>query len=249
VLLYGLIARWSGVWGWARLQREFVLKLKTEGIVIPDSSVFLAGFSPHDSPKFYVSATHWDTGFLFLGDQSMSYIGDQVRFALRPGQVRNVRLGPGVPGWLPAPRAYVDWWDESKGALCTFNFAPMIPSLPWKLKKHSLKLYRALRNWVQRPNNYPELAPALAALSAPQLGEVTNRSLKSVFNSGQFFKSTFWIMILAIAICVALSIPSTWYVCGIVLLLRVYEFIPYWTYKEEPGATRASVVVRATAAS
>jgi Zn-dependent protease with chaperone function len=249
LLFYGLAARWLGVLGWGRLQREFASKLKSEGIVVPVRCVFLAGFSPHDSPRFYVSATHWDTGFVFLGHQGVSYAGDQVRFTLRPGQVRNVRLGPGVPSWFPVPRVYVDWWDENQGTVCTFNLLPMIPSLPWRLKKQSLKLYGALRNWVQRPNNYSELAPALASLGAPQVGEVTSRSLKSLFNSGQFFKTTFWIVMLAIAISIALSIPNTWYVCGIVLLLRGYEFVPYWRYKEDPGATQVSVAAKATAGS
>jgi hypothetical protein len=41
-------------------------------------------------------------------------------------------------------------------------------------------------------------------------------------------RTFFRIAILGIAFCVPLRIPAFWYVASVILLIRVYESLPYW---------------------
>jgi hypothetical protein len=231
VTLYFLVTRWMGSWGRARTQLAFKSKLAAEGIAAADSNALLVGLSPSAELRFYVSNFNWDTGVLFFARERLCYAGDQLRFALKPEQVRSVRLGPGVPGWTSIPRLYVDWWDETSSTVRTWNMVSTMPCSIWTIGKQSQDLYDVMQQWRTQPANYPEAPLPLKDLSAPTTRAVTSRSLKSVYAFGRHLKSTIWLLVMANALGMVLSIPAMWYVSGVILLLRLYEALPYWFYK------------------
>jgi hypothetical protein len=49
-----------------------------------------------------------------------------------------------------------------------------------------------------------------------------------VLTFGPSVRTFFRIAILGIAFCVPLRIPAFWYVASVILLIRVYESLPYW---------------------
>jgi len=77
-------------------------------------------------------------------------------------------------------------------------------------------------------------------------GEVTSLSLKSVYAFKGFLKSTFWILFLAVAVGTAFSIPSLWYVCNVILLLRVIEAIPRVFFEKPRYAMQSKAVAAAS---
>jgi len=247
VALYFLVTRWMGLWGRSKMQLQFTSKLGADGISVGECNAQLVGVSPSAELRFYISNFNWDNGYLFFARDRLCYSGDQVSFALKPEQVRNVRLGPGVPGWTSVPRIYLDWWDEVTSSIRTWNMVSTMPCSIWKIKKQSQVLYDALQQWRKCPAGYPEAPMPLKDLPGPSTGEVTSRSLKSVYAIGRSLKGALWILFLAIALGTALSIPSLWYVCGVILLLRLYEALPRWFYKKTNYAMKSAAVAAATA--
>jgi hypothetical protein len=241
VAIYAFVMRWLGLWGRKQLQQQFGAKMKSEGLTSLNQMAMLVGFSPDATARFYVSSYDWDSGYLFLRKDRLCYVGDQTRFALRSDQVRAVRLGAGAPSWFPVQRVFVDWWDETRLTLRTCNVVPMRPCSLWSAQKETLYLYELLRRWIRNPSNYMEPAHQLAALDAPALGEVTSRSIKSMHTVGRAFGLAFWMIMLAIGACVALRIPATLYVCGVLLLIRIYEHLPSWRYKEQTNVVQPIV--------
>src|SRR5438874_12116 len=52
---------------------------------------------------------------------------------------------------------------------------------------------------------------------------------------------------LAIGISILLRVDAIWYVCGVALMARVVELIPYWQYKEKTFVPVAQVELHARA--
>jgi Zn-dependent protease with chaperone function len=236
VVIYSLVAHWMGTWGLTRLQLEFKTRLEAEGVAVPDRGAFLVGLCPHASPRFYAAGYDWDTGYLFLSRGQLCYAGDHVRFSLTSEQVREVRLGPGSPGWFPVPRVYVDWQDEATGTVRTWNLYSRMPCLFWHVRRQALDFYADVSRWKMHPADYPATPSPLENLTAPAIGEVTSASPASRFAIGPFLRLAFWLVLLAAAVCAALRVPAIWYVCCVVVLLRVYESLPFWRYGEPKDA-------------
>ncbi len=239
-VLYAIVAHWMGLWGRISMQREFEGKLAEAGIPINERYATFVGLSPHATPRFYVSDSNWDRGYLFFARGKLCYVGDQVRFALAPSQVRNVRLGPGKPGWFPVARIYLDWVDES-GVVRTWSIVSLMPCSLWSIRKQSRDLYANVRRWNLAWMNYPEPSAALAQLRAPSVGEVTSRSFKSLHAFGPSLGRAIWTLLLATMVCTAFNVPRVWYACSVVVLLRFYEGLPVWFYKEPLEAVRQPI--------
>lgn len=246
VIFYFVITRWMGLWGRAKLQADFRSSLLSEGIEVGEFEGQMVGLSPSEVLRFYLSNFNWDTGYLFLADGRLCYVGDQTRFSLRPDQLRDVRLGPGVPAWFPVARVYFDWWDETSASIRTWNMVSTMPCSIWDMRRQSLDLYAAIQRWRTNPTSYSEAPQLMKELPIPAIGEVTGLSLKTVYGTGRALKNLIQIMLLAYAGCWALGIPSFWYVGCVILLLRLYEILPHWFYKEpqvvmQPKANAAAV--------
>jgi hypothetical protein len=232
VLIYTLASHWLGTLGRAKFDREFRSRLNAEGFEAGGRNCFAAALSPHAGLRYYATGFAWDSGCLIFARDRFCYLGDEIRFALKLEQVRAVRLGPGQSGWFPVPRIYVDWWDEAAGALRTWNISPLMPCRFWEFKKQALELYAEFERWRKEPAEFPEASGPLNELAAPAIGEVTCYPMKYVFGAGRFVKNCFWVMMLGCAAGTVVGVSAIWYVCGIVLLLRVYECLPFWLARE-----------------
>jgi hypothetical protein len=158
-----------------------------------------------------------------------------LRFSLNPQQLAAVRLGPGVPSWPAGPRVYLDWWDDAASALRTFNLLPRDPWPFWQPRRQSVQLLAALEAWRTNPEDYPEAPPAIAALPAPAIAEVTSRSPRSVVAFTRFLMLSFWNAMLSGAICIMMQVSSgkeIAFICAIPALFLLTSFLPFWMYKE-----------------
>jgi Zn-dependent protease with chaperone function len=246
VLLYSLAAHWMGTWGREKLRRELQAKLEVEGIEFGKENAWIASISPQAPLRWYVTGFNWDTGLVALGNNRLCFSGDEIRFTLRPEQVLALRMGPGQPGWTPAPRVHLDSWDETSGTLRTWTLYSQMPCYFWQFKKKSLELFAELDRWRLQPESYAELAPALRDLPAPAVGQVTSQTVRSIYSVSGFFRSLLWILLLATATCILLGTTTLWFVWSVVLLLRVFESLPFWLYKE-PGQVFQPIVADKTA--
>ncbi len=240
---YSVLTVFIGARGWKTLRERFVSKFRKEGIAVPQESAILMGFSPGPQPRFFVSGYDWDVGLLFLQRDRITYLGDKVRFALKREQIFHVRLGPSAPGWWNSRRVYVDWQDGGKQAI--FSFLMKGPSSPMKVKRQGPLLYAELQKWRQGPGQYPEASAELAKLGPPDFGEVTSRSPKSVVNFNSNLGATILVLLAVVGGSTLLNI-SPRYGIGVALLLRLYEMVPYWRYREQalpaippPGSAKA----------
>lgn len=238
--LHMLIAEWQETWGRSRLQRRYRAQLEAGGIAVDDRFAELLALSPHAAPRVYALGYTWDRGYLFFTKDRLCYVGDQIRFALRPEQVLAVRLVPGIPGWLPERRVCIDWQIDVTAPIHAWNLLPKRPYSFWYLKKQSQELQAILERWKSRQAEFPESPSCLRDLSPPALGEVTSQTLKSVVTFGRFVKVATFNLVLAIAVCLMLNVPSLWYVCSINFLALVYTFMPYWFYEDPQQAIQGS---------
>jgi len=58
---------------------------------------------------------------LFIRSDRLCYCGEEIKFALRRGEVTAIVLGHGLPGPLPTRRIYIAWKDVDFGRSGTFN--------------------------------------------------------------------------------------------------------------------------------
>lgn len=247
VAIYAVIAHWTLVWGREKLQAGFAAKMQQEGLDLARQKAWLVGLAPDPLPRFYVTSYNWDHGYLFPASRRLGYVGDQTSFVLHPEEVRGVRLGMGVPGFFPVQRVYVDWWDDKRHELRTFNVVPMRPCKFWQMQGEVLALFSALQAWRANPAAAPTPAEKLMGLPSPAFGETTSRSIKSLHTFARAWALAFWLMILAWVACSVTQVPETVYVCAVVVLNRLYEHIPIWRWNEvverpQPARAMAATV-------
>jgi hypothetical protein len=218
------------------LRRAFTQKFLQEGIQLPESNGILIGFSPAATPRFYLSGYDWDTGFLILSRDRLIFLGDKLRFTLQLDQITSIRLGPAAPGWWARHRIYLDWRDAENNRQGTFNLSPNEPTSVLKFRSQSISLLSVLETWQRNLSSYPAATASLAALRSPSLGEVTSQSPKELSRGSKAFAMAVLILMVGYGVATLLSI-SPWYVFAVILLLRLYELIPHWRYREQPQTT------------
>jgi hypothetical protein len=195
----------------------------------------LAGFAPGAALRIYLSGYDWDKGFVWLLQGRLVYLGDKLRFALRPEQVLNVRIGPSAPGWWNSERVYVDWRDSEHGREGTFSLYPREPSSAAKIRNEGKALCAALRRWHEKAGEYPTAPAAVQALESPVLGEVTSKDVGDRLRRGKRLNMLILLLVLSYAASQLLGV-SSWYGFAVIILLRIYERIPYWRWRA-PSAT------------
>lgn len=241
VVFWEIATLWMDTWGRAALEREFRAKLEASEIVFPEGSAWTVELNPHGAPRFYANGVHWDLGYLYLTRGCLCYIGNETRFALRPQDVRGVRLGQGEPDWFAIPRVYIDWWDERCGQLRSWSVYPKKPCGLWEFRRLSGELLAAVELWRTQPASFPETPVTMQEVAAPSVGEVTSRSFRSLFNMGATLKILSTWMLLAAVICTVLKVPGLWYVWSVIAVVKVYNNLPYWLYKEPREASPSQV--------
>jgi hypothetical protein len=235
LIAYSLLTVSLSLRGREQLRRAFAQKFLQEGIQLPETSTHLIGFSPAATPRFYLSGYDWDTGFLILSRDRIIFLGDKLRFALKPDQIASMRLGPAAPGWWTSHRIYLDWRDAENNRKGTFNLSPNEPSSVTNFQSQSRSLFTALDTWQSNLSSYPTAAASLAALESPSLGEVTSQSPKELSRGNKAFGMAVLILLIGYGVATLLGI-SPWYVFAVILLLRLYELIPHWRYREQPDS-------------
>ncbi len=231
---YWLVMRWLGVHGRAQVQQRLLLNLHKEGIPAESASPLAVGLSPGATPRFYVSSYNWDTGLLLLAQDRLYFLGSQLRFALTREQVLELRLGPGAPSWISMPRVYLRWKDTENNREGVLNLASAEPCSAWALAKRAQELFERLSQWKQGSLPAPSIQQ-LETLRSPALGEVTSFSPKALTTPGKNLRLWFLLVLpVAVAACVLLGVEAIWYVVLATVLVRVFEMIPHWRYRERP---------------
>jgi Zn-dependent protease with chaperone function len=236
LILMILISESQSLWERASLRSKLLARLTSQGIDVKESFTQVVDLNPHAGPRSYAVGFHWDTGMLLFARNLLCYSGDEIQFALRPDQVLAVRLGPGIPQWISEPRVYVDWQAEPGAPFQSWNLSPKDPCSILKIRRQVRDLYASLQRWKIEANNYPDAPAQLRELAAPTIGEVTGNPIKSIVTFQRYLKVALFNQILAIVVCMALRIPSAWYVCLLDLLMVTYSFSPFWFYKNREGS-------------
>ncbi len=230
---YSLLGLHLGLRGRAELRKQFAAKFDAEGIQIRGRNAVLAGFAPAAVLRVYLSSYDWDKGFVWLLQNRMVYLGDKIRFALSPEQVANIRIGESAPGWWNSERVYLDWRDAEHGREGTFSLYPSEPSSAGKIKSEGKALCAALQRWRSKGGEYPVAPPKVEALESPVLGEVTSHDVRERLARGKRLSGLILLLLLSDGASLLLGVPG-WYGFVVVLLLRIYERIPYWRYRAPP---------------
>ncbi len=246
---YSLLGLRLSLRGRTEIRKQFTAKFDAEGIQICGRNAMLAGFAPGENLRIYLSGYDWDKGFVWLLQGRMVYLGDKIRFTLTPEQVLNVRIGQSAPGWWNSERVYLDWRDHERGRQGTFSLYPSEPSSAGKIKNEGKALCAALQRWHTRSSEYPVAPPAVRAMESPVLGEVTSHDVKDRLARGKRLYTLALLLLLSCGASLLLGV-SGWYGFAVVILLRIYERIPYWRYRlpaptsplQQPQAARSQAI-------
>ncbi|MGO9084417.1 MAG: M48 family metalloprotease [Candidatus Sulfotelmatobacter sp.] len=236
VILAGV---WLGSMGRAGRKRRLLRRFANEHLPVgkdKDGDV-LVGFAPEAYPRIYGAGDyHWDQGFLVLAQDRLQFVGEQTRFALSAGEVESIVLGPGGPSWWKFERIYVRWRENAKDSANSrngvFNLYLLEPGSIWKVRAELRALCRRLQAWHQQPRQQPAVRPELANLQAPSLGEVSCLSPRKLGSAQVTLRVLGKLLFLALCAGILLH-AEIWYLCGGVFVLRMFQSIPYWRYRDK----------------
>ena len=238
--LYLVATNYVPLRGYSLLRRRLNYKLEREGTPSRFENALFVGFAP--APRIYEGFYDWDVGFLLIEGDRLEYVGEQARFALRRDQVVAVRMGPGGPGWLRAPRIYVTWHDEEQEADRSFNMRPITARSIGQLGREARALAKQLQAWREQPSTSGATPSALAGANTPDVGEVTSLSPRALLNSRNLIGTLLIVAALAAGVGVLLGLPfdpeqggAGWYVVGVALLACIFQWLPYFVYREPAG--------------
>jgi Zn-dependent protease with chaperone function len=229
----------------ARLRRGLREKLRSELGDPEAAGGTFVNFAPGDVPKLHESFGQWDIGYLFVGDR-LVFVGEQVRFALRPGQIMDLKPGAGLPGWTRRDHVYVTWREPTTDRAGTFRIWPGEIS-PAGYKTDVGQFEERLHAWRAGKAIGPT-PDAVASLGPPELGEVHGVRPKTIGNARLFSYSLAFFELLTAGVCVLLglsfdpeNLAGAWYVLAVVAFVFLINILPYWLAKEpEPPAVTAA---------
>jgi Zn-dependent protease with chaperone function len=237
---YQLVRNFLAVWGYKALREGLHARMEREGFKTKEG--FLVGFAPSAELRIYENQYVWDTGFLFLTDDRLCYVGEETRFALNRAQVVDVYLGAGPVDWIKRQTLYVRWRDEERNAEGTFYlYSGEVRSL-WQARRKVLELYKQVRSWVERETAFPVTSEPLNRLNAPAYGSVTSISPATLLSFGLFVNSLIMLSVFTSVLGVALSF--SWAGIGYALALTVsiclLDNLPRFLHRETANEVQAS---------
>jgi hypothetical protein len=188
------------------------------------------GFAPGPSPRFFVTSYNWDNGMLFLTAEKFAFVGEHTSFALTRDQIRTVMPGNGSPGWMKSPRVYFSWEDKQSGKYGTFNITPLEQKNWFSHPTEVRSFYLRVRAWRNR--SHAAEAAVGQELGPPEIGTVTSMSPKEINKFSRWVNLTTMIVGLAWGFSVVMGAGHGGYICLTALVLRFYESLPYWFYRE-----------------
>jgi len=243
--------------------RELIVALKgkllKEGVEADAWGGVTVGFAPAASPRIYELNANWDIGSLFIRSDRLCYCGEEIKFALRRGEVTAIVLGHGLPGPLPTRRIYIAWKDVDFGRSGTFNLGCIEGGSILELKRRTTQLEKVLQNWWKASAETRPLPPQLAELRSPAIGAVTGIAPNANWGLGRVFKELFLTGVIATVVAVLCGFPfqllaylfsmpiaatgrhvyihspgAGWYVICLAVVLRAVALIPSLRYKDNP---------------
>jgi Zn-dependent protease with chaperone function len=228
-----------GVAGADGLRRGVSAKFVTDGI--DTAGAEFVDLAPASAPLNYDGFFQWDVGFLWLGHDRLTYVGEQTRFALTCEQITDIRLGPAAD-WLRIRRVVVDWYDAANGASGAFTIWPGAPRSVLEIRHDSAALAERLQLWRdgKRAASPPS---AVTGLGPPAFGKVYGVSLRQCVRPAAVLSSLLIFELLAAGLCVLAGLPFAptvagggWYVLAVVAATSAVLPLPYWLTPERSDA-------------
>jgi Zn-dependent protease with chaperone function len=239
VAVYHLTVRWMGWRGNRRVAKETRKNLAGKtGSFKPEQGIAV-GFAPTAEPRFFVSGYNWDQGLVFLSSEKIVFVGSHCALGLKRDQIRTIVLGKGAPSWSRWQRVYFHWEDRETGRSGCFNLLPLEQES--RFRPDSRPLYLRLQAWHSRQDDSIEASPA-DEFAPPVIGAVTSKSPKEVNKPSRTLSLTLFQLAMASGLSLLLKLDRSWYVLAMVLLIRLWENIPYWRYREGPVVLDAANV-------
>jgi Zn-dependent protease with chaperone function len=226
---------WLGSMGRAARKRRLLQRFANQHLPVGREGDVLVGFAPEAYPRIYGSDYHWDSGFLVLAQDRLQFVGEQTRFALSAAEVESIVLGPGGPSWWKFERIYLRWKESANGRSGVFNLYLLEPGSMWKVRSEVRALCRRLQAWHQQPQQQPAVRPEFANLQAPNLSDVSCLSPRKLGSAQVTLRLLGKLLFLALCAGILLH-AEIWYLCGGVFVLRLFQSIPYWRYRDKPPA-------------
>jgi Zn-dependent protease with chaperone function len=232
--LTALLVTLSGVWlgesGREGRRKRVLERFQREKLAAGRAGDIFVGFAPGPYPRLFGASYHWDSGFLILSKDRLSFVGQRVKFSLTPSEVEGIALGQGGPSWWKFKRIYLRWKNEA-GQNGIFNLYSFEPGSVWSNRARSQRLYNQLLSWQKQPDRYPETRRELQDLKKLELGQVTSISPAKLGGMSANLRVLMYLLPLALIVNMLTHVGFAYLVFSVVLL-RVIQAIPYWRYRD-----------------
>jgi Zn-dependent protease with chaperone function len=236
IVITGVIITLAGVWlgesGHEKEKKRLAERFAREGVPVARDGDVVVGFAPGPYPRLYGARYHWDSGFLVLAKDRMQFVGEQTKFSLLASEIEGIVTGRGGPSWWKFERVYVRWKSADGQRGGTFNLNALEPGSIWRTRECVRELCCKLQDWHRGVGQFSEVRPELAELRSPELGEVTSVSPRAIGKWKVNVKVMGYLLPLAVGVSI-LTHAEMPYVCTTVVILRIFQTVPYWRYRDE----------------
>lgn len=216
-----------------RIRNQLKQALEREGVPAGREGDVFVGFAPSNYPRFYTTGYYSAAGFLKLTRDRLLFVGEKTRFALDPEEIEEIAPGPGSPGWWNIQVVYVRWKPGSTGESRIMHFYLLDRHSLWRQRAAVRELYRRLQSWRLQRQSAPPLPQELATIPALAIRKVTCTSPRHFAGVRAQFKVLVKLLPLAVGVAILFH-ADVFYVCGVSIAIRIFEFIPYWRYRDKP---------------
>ncbi|HKF54855.1 MAG TPA: hypothetical protein VKJ45_05415 [Blastocatellia bacterium] len=215
------------------LKKQFAARMAAAGIDLDRLNGIWVAFSPDGEPRIYTNNYDWDLGFLLVLPDRLCFLGELAQFALAKEQVAKIRLGSGAPSLWGTRRIYIEWLDQN-GAVSRLNFRPADATSMRQIGPMSRHLLDRLQRWQGAPSDESAISSRLAALAAPNIGEVPSQSPDQAASFGKFVLLCFNSLITSALLCFVAGLSfdlahggQGLYVLAVVFSVWVLQALPF----------------------
>jgi hypothetical protein len=239
--------------GGSVLERGVRAKLAAEGLDLGGAEY--VSLAPASTTRIYDGFSQWDVGLLWLAGDRLSFVGEHARFALTAEAVVGIRIGRGLPGWLPTRRVYITWRDPVTDAGGTFAVWPGAARSTLRLRIATKAFADRLRGW-QAGERTAQPPMALADLGPPAFGTVHGVSPADVVPFRAWLKSFLLLGPLTAGLCLLAGVPfdltvlsGGGYVLAVTAAALAAQALPYWLARERDAYEEPEYVVEVAESS
>jgi Zn-dependent protease with chaperone function len=234
IALTALMITFSGVWlgesGRGGRRSRVLQRFEREKVTAGEPGDIFVGFAPGPWPRLFGTSYHWDSGFLVLSKDRLSFVGQRVKFSFTPAEIEGIVLGQGGPSWWKFKRVYLRWKNQA-GQNGIFNLYSFEPGSVWSNRARVQRLYNELLTWQKQLERYPETRTELHDLRNLELGQVTSISPAKLGGMSANLRVLMYLLPLALIVNMLTHVGFGYLVFSIVLL-RIIQSIPYWRYRD-----------------